>query len=269
MSAYTDYEHTWGNAQTVKWLAMPPDTPEAYQSYGDYQFRLKDYRLAVEAYSKAMVADLIPALFQLGQCHQLGLGTEKDIDKPDALFRQVIEAEKDSFEPDALYRIGMCHTYGWGTPVDEAKGYGCFITAATRHAGCAYEVGLCYKEGKAGMKSDQGQAERWLRIAYDGYYEDAIFALFDLYGARFESFPYQREIKEAYSFKVGRLLRVAELTPCSEYWIRLAEFYELGYPGDSPNQKKAFLDRAKQCREKALTKMNIYINDADTISEVV
>lgn len=251
MSAFTDFAHEWALRETLYWADKVPQTPQEIYEYGEYRYRLTDYREAAEAYYKASEQESIPARFKLARCMAHDLGC--DGGDAQRLFRSVIRHDVNSFETAALYRLGMCYTYGYGIEPDEKQGFSFFWQLKETLAEVQYEIGLFYRDGKGGIPCDRTAAEQWLRKAYDGYFEEAIFALFELYDSDFEKFPYQREIKEGYSFRLGRLMRSAESEPCSEYLNRLADFYHLGYPGDTGEK----LDKFKMLAQKYYKKAGI------------
>jgi len=249
MSAYTDFAHELALQETLCWTDKVPQTPQEFFEYGEYRYRLADYREATEAYLKASVLESIPARFKLAYCMHLGLGC--DGGDAQRLFQSVVRHDLNSFNPTALYQLGMCYTYGYGIEQDEKQGISFFWQLKDTSAEAQYEIGLFYRDGKGDLPCDKSVAEQWLRTAYDGFCEEAIFALFELYDCDFEQFPYQREIKEGYSFRLGRLMRAAERNPCSEYLMRLADFYHLGYPGDIGEKQDKFKKLAQKYYRKA------------------
>lgn len=249
MSAYTDFAHEWALQKTLYWANKIPQTSQELYEYGEYRYRLADYQESVEAYRKASELGSIPARFKLAYSIDHGLGCDGGDSKQ--LFLSVIQSDKDSFELTALYRLGMCYTYGYGIEPNENHGFSFFWKLKDCFAEAQYEIGLFYRGGKGGLRCDRTAAELWLRKAYDGYCEEAIFALFELYDCDFKKFPYQREIKEGYSFRLGRLMRAAERAPCSENLRRLADFYNLGYPGDTGEKLDKFKKLAQKYYKKA------------------
>jgi hypothetical protein len=262
VSIYTDREHEKALSQTLYWMERQPFTDEECYAYGEYQYSLKDYREAVIWYRRAIEKHWAPAAaYKLAYCMKHSLGTEQNNQLADLLFKQVIvDAENEaavdsiSFTAQGKYRLGMCYTYGYGTAADPPKGIAYFSRVQEMIPDALYEIGLAYKEGKGGYPFDPPKAAACFRKAYDNFCEDAIFALFEMFDGSFEDFPYIREIKEAYSFKLGRLMRVAELKPCQEYWIRLADFYQQGYPGDG----EAGLEKFNKLARKYYMKAGIY-----------
>jgi len=103
MSAYTDFAHEWALHETLYWADKVPQTPLELYEYGEYRYRLTDYREAVEAYYKASELESIPARFKLAYCKTRSLGC--DGGDAQGLFQSVIRRSLNFSEPDALYRI--------------------------------------------------------------------------------------------------------------------------------------------------------------------
>lgn len=251
LSLYTDREHERALNETLYWIGRTPFTKEEKYDYGEYQYRLKDYKEAVKWYRESSEQLYIPAMYKLAYCIRHNLGIFSDKDEETMLFRKVIAHDKEVDDVQAKYRLGMCYTYGYGTEIDEENGILYFTKAKDGSIDALYEIGMFYKEGKAGYDVDKKKAEEYFRKAYDGFCENAIFEIFDMHDGEFSEFPYTREIKEGYSFKLGRLIRVAELKPCKEYFNRLAAFYENGYPGDMGEKLERFHRRAQKYYRKA------------------
>lgn len=251
LSLYTDREHERALSETLYWIGKTPITKEEQYAYGEYQFRLKDYKEAVKWYKESADKEYIPAMYKLAYCMEYNFGIKSDKAKEDILFKKVIVNDRELESIDEKYRVGMCYMYGYGVEADERKGMSYFIEAGNSKIDALYEIGIVYKEGKAGCEINKKKAEEYFYRAYDGFYEDAIFKIFEMYEGKFEEFPYIREIKEAYSFKLGRLMRVAELKPCKEYLNRLASFYKIGYPGDTAEGLEKFYRIAEKYYRKA------------------
>lgn len=251
MSVYTDRSHEAALRQTLYWQAKKPETSAEIFQYGEYLFGLKDYRNAVLQYVKAAKLRNISAMYTLAYCMKMQQGCAANPVEEARLFREVIENDLLSNEKKAAYRLGMCYTYGFGTAIDMGKGFSYFqkISATDGHA--MYELGLFYKLGKNGMVVDLEQAEKYFRQAYDADCEQAIFDLYEVYSEEFSNFPYKRELTQAYAFKLGRLLRVAEVNPSKDALNRLAEFYQKGFPGDDLVNIKKFRGLADSYRQQA------------------
>jgi TPR repeat protein len=239
MSEYTDREHKRVLLETLHWQTHEPITIKEQYAYGAYQYRLYDYKEAVKWFSLAAKENSIPAIYKLAYCAQYGLGMKRDEKQAENLFLKVLEVPENVEDLEQSYRIGMCFAYGYGVEADARRAVK-YFRQAENFPEALYQIGLMHRDGRVGAKMDKQAAAEYFRKAYDGFCEEAIFALFALFEGDFAAFPYVREIKEAYSFKLGRLLRAAELDPCSEYLVRLGDFYRQGYPGDGPIGFKKF-----------------------------
>lgn len=250
MSTYTDREHEKALKETLYWMSKEPITKEEKYYYGEYQYNLKDYIEAVVWYKKSAEEFYIPAMYKLAYCMRNNLGIYSDYEIENELFKKVINEDKKHVQTESIYRLGMCYNYGYGVESDHKKAVSYFRKIENESAAAMYELGLIYRDGKVGYAVNKEKARQYLRKAYDGFYEDAIFALFYMFEGEFSHFPYIREIKEAYSFKLGQLMRVAELNPCREYILRLADFYYRGYPGDTGEKLERFRSKAQKYYKK-------------------
>jgi len=239
MSEYTDKEHKRVLFETLHWQMHAPVTANEQYVYGEYQYRLYDYKEAVKCFSLAAAENSIPAIYKLAYCAQYGLGMEINEKQAKKLFLKILEVPANIEDTEHSYRVGMCFAYGYGVAVDSRRAMNYFKQAGN-FPEALYQIGLMHRDGRAGAGIEKQAAAEYFRKAYDVFCEEAIFALFALFEGDFAAFPYVREIKEAYSFKLGRLLRVAELNPCREYLVRLGDFYRQGYPGDGPIGLKKF-----------------------------
>ncbi|MBP2650554.1 MAG: hypothetical protein H6Q74_1379 [Firmicutes bacterium] len=251
MSTYTDIEHEKALSETLYWENKQLTDKKAFFAYAQYQYALKDYIEAVAWYKKAADEQYIPAIYQLAYCMRYSLGISSDCKIEERLFQTVLAHDDGGYETAVKYRLGMSYTYGFGTQIDEVKGLAYFNQAKEEQPQAIYELGLYYKSGKGGVKADKKTAETYFREAYDRHCEQAIFELFAMFEGNFEDFAYVREIKEAYSFKLGQLMRVAELRPCKEYFTRLADLYQQGYPGDTNENLGKFARLAQKYLQKA------------------
>jgi TPR repeat protein len=251
LSRYTDSQHERALAETLHWMKKRPVGREEEYEYAEYQYRLKDYRKAVLWYGKSAEKDYVPALYRLAYCMRNNMGTVSDLELENFYFRKVVEKDMKLPDKEAGYRLGMCHLYGYGVKKDEDLGLFYLESVKDSNMEALYEIGIAYRDGKGSYKKDIHMAEKCFMKAYGGFCEEAIFAAFDMFHGEFDEFPYKRDIKEAYSFKLGRLVRAAELIPCREYLLRLADFYRRGYPGDSESGRRNFLKLAKKYYERA------------------
>lgn len=249
MSIYTDTVHEKALEQTLFLQAMKPVSREDFFAYAQYYFSLKDYKEAVIWYKKAVGLNYIPAMYALAYCMRYELGCASNAEEEALLFGRVLEANHTS--DFSAYHMGMCFTYGYGIAVDEEKGFQYFRQAEHEVYEAMYELGLFYKVGKGSIRKDLAKATAFFRKACDGGCEESIFELYAIYDGDFKDFPYQRELRQAYAFKLGRLLRVAELKPCREYLQRVADFYRVGFPDDTEENIQKFLRFANKYQQKA------------------
>lgn len=251
LSTYTDREHEKALSETRYWMKKVPVTGEEEYGYGEYQYDLKDYKDAVVWYKKSAEKGCISAAFKLAYCIRHNFGIKSNYKVEEQLFKQVIMHDSKEESIEAFYRLGMCYTYGYGIEMNEEKGILYLQRVKNKKPKASYEIGLFYKNGKGKKSIDKKKAEYYFCKAYDGFVEDAIFQIYDMFEGEFSQFPYVREIKEAYSFKLGRLMRTAELRPCREYLLRLADFYKKGYPGDTGDKLEKFYNLAQKYYKKA------------------
>ncbi len=259
MSRLTDAAHQRGLKETLRWANENSVTPEDAYAHGVYCEELRHEQEAVKWYKKSADAHYVPAMFRLAYCYKKGLGvvqTTKTDAEADRLFKKVIEHDKKNNGADVQYRLGMCYTYGWGTPTDEAAGWHWLNLSAENEGNingdALYELSLYYRDGKAGLKADKQMAEYILHKAYEAHCGAAIFELWNLHEGPFSTFPYKRELTEACCFELGRLLRVAEAYPNQSYYMRVADYYRQGFPGDGKENREKFQELAKLYETKAL-----------------
>jgi len=253
MSIYTDAEHAYAKEATKRWRNTLPMTTEEEYEYGIYQYRLKDYELAAQWYEKAAKKGYPPAQFALAMCIAEQRGVQGKWNEAEILFQQAAEYYMYHMEEsDAFYRLGMLHLYGYGVNKDEKLAREYFQKGAqVNQGGALYELALFYRDGKCGYPIDIKKSREYLKGAYDAHWEDAIFADFALFTGSFEAYEYAHEIKEAYSFLLGQLMRVAEIRPSRESLLALSALYNRGYPGDSSEKKRSFQRKAKEFAKKA------------------
>ncbi|HWR41411.1 MAG TPA: hypothetical protein VN611_18110 [Patescibacteria group bacterium] len=251
MSHFTDHAHEQALQETLHWLDAPPQTPAQQYEYADFQHRLKDYVEAARHFRQAAQSGHVPAQYRFAICLQQGLGLPADRAAAEHWFRQAATAEKENTDAGSLYRRAMCLTYGWGQAVDAEAGHAVFLQLGDSHPEALYELGISYQIGRGSVTADRSQAARYFRAAYDRLCEEAIFRLYEVFDGPFSRFPYARELTEAFSFHLGQLMRVAELSPGADSLTRLADFYQRGYPGDSPEQTAKFRRLAQKHYRRA------------------
>ncbi|MFI3212365.1 MAG: hypothetical protein R3Y24_03405 [Eubacteriales bacterium] len=249
MSKFTDSEHYEILEETLKWEKKAPKVAQEHVLYGDYQMRLKDDSKALYHYEKAWEMGDVTALYGIAICFRQDKETQKKykIYYPE-VFAYYLEKRQGTLEEQ--YRLAMCYAYGIGTKVAEEKAYWLFLSIGNEHGAAMYELGRAFELGFLGCKKNREQAMKWYRKSYDLQYEPAIFAHFKLFRGFFDEYPYQREIKEATSFLLGQLIRVATVSPCQNAYEKVIELYEAGYPGDSGEEKIKFQKKADLYRKQ-------------------
>ncbi len=252
MSKFTDSKHYKVLQETLKWEDKIPQKGQEHLEYADYQIELKDYSKALYHYEKAWSMEVVPALYSFAFYYK----KDKDIQrKYKQCYKQLYSyyVERSNQTTEDIYRLAMCCAYGVGTKVDEERAYWLFLSVGNEHGGAMYELATAFELGSMGCKKDRNQAVKWLKKSYDSCYEPAIFSHFRLSHGTFQQYPYQREIKEATSFLLGQLIRVATVSPCEDSYQRVINIYESGYPGDTAEEKIAFQQKAKPYHQYLLT----------------
>lgn len=250
MSCYTDNEHKKGINATLYWQANPPKTAVEFFLYGEYCYHLYDFREALTAYKYA-AEDEVGALFQLAYCVLHGYGTPVNKENATKYFKLLLEKTNEKEARHCYYR-GMCFCYGYGTIKDEEHAWSLFATCSEKIESTLYEQGLFFLEGKIFAK-DIANAVFYLRKAYDLGEERAIFAMEKLFSIYEKPYPDHIELTQAYAWRLGRILRAAEKSPCREYYLRLSACYRHGFPNDSQDNKKKFLRLADKYQNLAET----------------
>lgn len=245
MSKYTDFEHEKALADTKYWKKTIIDTPEKEYHHGLYHLRLKDYQVAYFWFNQAWKNEYLPAgyfLLYLIKEHLVPASNKIELL---SLTRTVFNYYSTPATSDDYYHLGMLYKNGWGTPKDLPKAFECFQAASNdNHGGALYELGLHWLA--VGHENGYEKARTFLRKSYDQHYENAIFKDFEIYNGLFEDYEYQREIKEAYSFKLGQHLRVAELRSDKNSYEFVISMYQNGFPGDTGAKRAAFIKKAER-----------------------
>ena len=147
----------------------------------------------------------------------------------------------------------MALRYGVGCEINLKKAIAIFQQIEEQEPNALFEIGLCFEQGILEDKDAIKKAMQYYELAYEQFCEEAIFQHFQLYQGDFATYPYQREIKEAYSFKLGQLMRIVHLAPSKDANKRVALMYENGYPGDNEEETKRFQEKAIPYRKAAET----------------
>ena len=73
MSKYTNELHRKALEDTEFWDHHNPKNPEELFLYGEYQWCLKDYRMAVPVFKKAAKYGILSAYYRLGEAYWMWL----------------------------------------------------------------------------------------------------------------------------------------------------------------------------------------------------
>ena len=261
MSRVTKKIHQQALTETLYWQSATPGTVAEFYRYGMYLFRLKEFVPAFSYFKRASEAGSIPGKFQVACCLHEGYGAETDKAQAAELFAYVINHDEGEANCYSLYRLGYCLMYGLGITKDEEKGLAFFRRISDSVPSAVYEKALCFRFGRGGVSADPDKACSFLREAYDRFCEEAIFKLFEMHEGPFETFSYVREIKEAYSFRLGQYIRAVELNPSRDSLERLIKMYQAGFPGDTEVQDKQFRQKA----DKYIKQMKIIEGNTDPV----
>lgn len=247
---YTVKDHAEIKALSLKWWTVRPTEQEDIIEYALLQYRLKDYEAAVSILRPLVAEELCASFYLYADCLYYHSGREEDRQEAVRIYRKFLENTKETEDLQVIWQRGMCFAYGLGTEADEDMALKLFLSVADRSAEAEYEIGCAYKDGRLGLKKDRKLAEQYLRNAYDHYAEEAIFALYDLYGREWDSFPYQRELTEACSYRIGKYMRAAHVNPSVQTLQNLADLYLQGFPGDTGEDDARFKRKADKYLKK-------------------
>ncbi len=235
MSKYTNELHRKALEDTEFWDHHNPKNPEELFLYGEYQWCLKDYRMAVPVFKKAAKYGILSAYYRLGEAYWYGCGCTKNRNLSKHQFHMFLKTNKTGdIKKKEIYFAANCYKNGWGTMQNLEKAIQYYRKLGFRSAWGLMGLGKIYKyQGKI------TQAKTCFKMALDIGHLEAPFYLYEISGYDLLHFAYKRELFEHFSFILGRLMRVAELHPCKEYYDRLAWFYETAIPNDYTwNQEK-------------------------------
>lgn len=226
MSRYTNYLHDKAKEETLFWDNHEPQNGQEAFEYAEYQRRLKDYKIAFVWFKKAVNEGIICAEYRLGEAHFFGYGCEKDFTKANLYFSQFMQNAVLIKSNLATYFFGQCCAHGWGTEKNRSKAIALFQSLGHQCGDALHALGLIYQD------IDEVQAKKYFLQALQVGCLKTPFALYEMYSFDLQHFPYKRELFEHFSFILGQLMRVAELHPCKEYYLRLGNFYETALPND-------------------------------------
>lgn len=103
---------------------------------------------------------LVGALFALGQCHEFGYGTDKDIEQAKECYRN---AAQKGFKQARLYLAALLLKSA--SVEEQQEGFECFLELANEgDAEAQYRVAMCYLHAQGTGLSEYNAAE-WLKLA--------------------------------------------------------------------------------------------------------
>jgi len=115
----------------------------------------------------------IPALVRLGECHEHGIGTDRNPTEAVRLYRLAA----DSGLAEALSRLGHCYRTGVGVEQDFSKALKLYREASDQNDPAGQNgLGLCHEKG-LGVLQDHGMAAQWYRRTAEKGNAEAQFSL--------------------------------------------------------------------------------------------
>ncbi|MCQ2242561.1 hypothetical protein [Treponema sp.] len=121
----------------------------------------KDYAKAVEQYKKAAEQNHAAATYSLGYCYKTGYGITKDIKKAVSYYEKAVELGN----ADAMNGLGFCYEEGSGVDQDYGKAMELYTKAAEKnHARAQYHIANFYEKG-CGVKKNWKTAKEWYEKA--------------------------------------------------------------------------------------------------------
>lgn len=151
-------------------------------------------------------------------------------------YRELTPADFDICCEYSLEGSGICADSTKASPISHCK----------LPAGAAlFELAKYFLEGLSPVDKNIENGRSLLKKAYDFHCEEALFYDFNLFGGNYNTYEYQDDIRELYSFRIGQYGRVCDINPSKETYLRLIQMYEKGYPGDNAERR---LDFAKKRR---------------------
>lgn len=247
MSQYTETEHEWILQETLYWEHRTPVTIDELYRYGCYFWRIKDMENALEMFLKCLKLGYEEAAYDIARVLTVLNRLGADAGKPEeyyALYRKMCQ-EKETLSPKMMGRLAVCLLRKSKDQQEEKRALGYLQKAAMRKEPDAlFWLGKAYARGELGMPKDWEKAHTLLKAAYDLHCEEAVFMDFYSFPGSFGEYPCQREIKEAYSFKLGQYMRLAEQgVPYAKRAV--AAMYQNGYPGDAGEKNEQYLKKAE------------------------
>lgn len=240
--------------QTIPGTPVIPDDPQAASALC--------YQQSWAYYSNEPAENpRLPAgesLYRKAMLLRYGLGTDVDLAHAERLFTQVVEMHRN-LTPD---NYNICCDYSSAGAIDGGTVVSAPIDVCKLPAGAAlYELALLELDKQT---PDTACVRRLLRNAYDFHYEEALFLDYRLYGADYDAYEYQDEIRELYSYRIGQYTRIHDVNPSPKALDRLARMYEDGYPGDNEERRAAFAQKAVPIRKKIAALQPVQGKNTDT-----
>ena len=104
--------------------------PVSQYYIGNYYHSKKDYKEAMEWYSKSAEGGNIRGMYMVGCCYHDGFSDIKDMKKAFYLFLKSVE--RGYIYSHALYKVGFCYELGSGVLKDESKAFEWYLKAAEK-----------------------------------------------------------------------------------------------------------------------------------------
>lgn len=253
---YISKEHAEIKRRALKYWTRKPDTPEEAVEYAEYHLWSKDYGNAAKWYAKAASDNVPEACYEYGYLLWNGMGVTENKKQAESFFQRFIQSMKDKenqrgiVDGNNIFRLAMCYGYGFGTPKDSEKAHTFLEEIKEDIPEAQYQIGIAYRDGLWGYPGDRVQAEYYFRKAYDNCAEEAIFASYNMFEGKYEQYPYKEELTMAYSYRIGKCMRAAHVSPCVESYQNLVDLYQHGFPGDTGEADIRFRQKAEKYQRK-------------------
>ena len=244
--AYMDgvsVQQDYAEAARMFRLAMNQGNQEARTNLGYlYQNGLgveKDEAKAFKLYRTSAKSGNVSGLFHMGVCCEFGIGTEVDY----VQAKECYEEGAKMGDPFAAERLGFLYSQGLGElSADAEKSFECFLQGATGGSVSAmYMVGYMYLHGIGTEKSEE-EAMKWLKMASDNGYEEAVELLTILARCFYTSLPMVAPIPMSDSIQDRAEAGEAE----AQYQMGLNYIYGTDVPKDASKAAFWFSKAAEQ-----------------------
>jgi TPR repeat protein len=115
-----------------------------------------------EPYLKAAAQGDAEAQYNLGRCHEKGLGLSQDYEQAATWYRKAAKQGHAA----AQYSLGLCYGLGSGVPEEDSEQAAMWLrrSAEQGYPGAQWRLGACYKDGD-GVPKDDVLAHMWLSLA--------------------------------------------------------------------------------------------------------